>query len=101
MDYSFVPYYYGPFSRQLEADIDLLKFFGYIIEKPKIVDEEQGVVRYDYSLTIKGRQKVESELQKLPRRELEKMQENLQELCRIPTSLLILTAKSIASEQTQ
>lgn len=100
-DYSFVRYYYGPFSRQLEHDIDILKFFGYISEKTKVISEEQHVVRYDYSLTDKGRQKVRSELQKLPGKELEKMQTSIQELCRLPPSLLILTAKSIASEQTQ
>lgn len=51
-DYNFVPYDYGPFSKQLYNDLDSLEEAGLIkVDEEDMVD---GKVKYTYHLTDRG-----------------------------------------------
>lgn len=56
--YDFIAYDYGPFAKEIYDDIDTLVRRGLVDEDPKELDD--GVIKYDYKLTKKGKQLVES-----------------------------------------
>ncbi|MGI0093497.1 MAG: hypothetical protein ACREA8_05290 [Nitrosotalea sp.] len=51
-NYDFVPHNYGPYSRELQNDIDSLIHDGYIIMNLKTV--EDGKIKYEYAITGDG-----------------------------------------------
>lgn len=53
-EYEFVPYDYGPFSKEIYDDIDKLVSRGLVEERPEKLDD--GVITYNYTLTDKGRE---------------------------------------------
>jgi uncharacterized protein YwgA len=59
--YGFMPYHYGPFSRQLYFDVNLLKKQGLVNETVRL-EEEKGVYR-EFSLTNQGIDEVRNLLQ--------------------------------------
>ena len=59
--YGFMPYHYGPFSRQLYRDIEWLKQKGLVAVKSHSTDGE-GVYR-EFHLTSEGKREVERVLQ--------------------------------------
>ena len=63
--YEFVPYHYGPYSRELVEDLDQLKEIGLVDEGMNT--DDYGVLRYDYKLTSEGGQLAEEIEQKLGR----------------------------------
>jgi uncharacterized protein YwgA len=62
--YSFRPYHYGPYCRDIYSDIDLLKSDGVINEEQK-TDAYGGIVRV-FSLTCKGISDVREMIKKEP-----------------------------------
>ena len=58
--YSFRPYHYGPYCKEIYSDIDLLEKDGVVQEEPK-VDNCGGIVRV-FSLTPQGIAEVQSML---------------------------------------
>lgn len=61
--YRFEPYDYGPFSTGLYDDLDALIEKGLIDERVEEIDNEEGVVKYEYQLQPDGRQFIEDHLQ--------------------------------------
>jgi len=59
--YGFMPYHYGPFSRQLYRDVDWLEQKGLVEVKSYPIDD-QGVYR-EFKLTSEGKREVECLLQ--------------------------------------
>jgi len=92
LTYEFKPHYYGPFSRELERDAELLKLLGYIVETPESLGE--GLIRYSYMLSEKGIERAKELVDSNP--ELaEKLKETLDKFEQIPTQILVLMAKSV------
>ena len=60
--YSFMPYHYGPFSRQLYFDINWLRSKGLVKERTYLADRT-GLYR-EFKLTPEGTREVESLIQK-------------------------------------
>jgi len=60
--YSFMPYHYGPFSRQLYFDVNWLQRKGLVEERTHLADRT-GVYR-EFKLTPNGIREVESLIQK-------------------------------------
>ena len=50
--YEFVPHDYGPYSRELQSDIDYLIREGHVTEERKT--REEGKIKYVYSITKDG-----------------------------------------------
>ena len=50
--YDFAPHDYGPYSQELQSDIDYLIKEGYVIEERKT--REEGKIKYAYSITKNG-----------------------------------------------
>lgn len=50
--YDFEPHDYGPYSKELQSDIDHLIKEGYVSEKRKT--REEGKIKYAYSITKEG-----------------------------------------------
>jgi uncharacterized protein YwgA len=59
-DYDFIPYDYGPFSKKLYDDLDYLSKKGLIDDIEEEMDD--GQVKYNYKITSKGEEFVESQL---------------------------------------
>lgn len=52
--YPFVPYHYGPFSRELIEDLEQLDQLGFVNVEVEPMDSEGKINRYLYSLTDGG-----------------------------------------------
>ncbi len=50
--YDFNPHDYGPYSQELQDDIDYLIVENYLSEEKRTIDE--GKIRYEYSITREG-----------------------------------------------
>ena len=96
--YRFIPYHYGPYSRELVEDLDQLNEFGLIEE---VVSPQETVTRYDYVLTTEGEQlakEIESHLSKEETTNLKREYNKWKDL---PTFELIARAKFHMSEGQQ
>ncbi len=58
LGFEFIPYYYGPYSEELADSIQSLIGAGYVNEEAN--EFMPGVYQYNYSLTERGRQAIES-----------------------------------------
>lgn len=50
--YDFIPHDYGPYSQELQNDIDYLIKEGFLTEDRRTI--EGGKIKYEYSITTKG-----------------------------------------------
>ena len=94
--YEFVPYHYGPYSRELVEDLDQLEEFGLVDEVMNT--DEYGVIRYDYLLTNEGAQLVEEIQLKLGKDELRNLMKAYDEWKDRRTYELIALAKFTMAE---
>jgi uncharacterized protein YwgA len=53
--YDFEPYHYGPFSRGLLGDLEILEGEGLLSVKFQKLDSQGRITQYLYSLTVAGR----------------------------------------------
>lgn len=90
-DYRFIPYYYGPYSAELQLEINLLEAAGLIQVTP------QDGSLYMHRLTQEGERIATKIEQKMEPSEKEKLEETLKNYKRKSTRLLIREAKRIAS----
>jgi uncharacterized protein YwgA len=95
--YKFVPYHYGPYSRELVEDLDQLKEFGLVDETMNT--DEYGVIRYDYSLTSEGTQLAKEIEQRLGREGSRDVMKAYDEWKERRTFELIALAKFTMSEE--
>lgn len=66
--YSFMPYYYGPFSRQLYVDLNWLESKG-LVEERSFTKDDEGIYR-EFRLTTNGVMDVEALIAQKDMREI-------------------------------
>lgn len=89
--YNFIPYYYGPYSRDLQLELNLLEAAGYVQVTPK------GGYLYVHCLTEEGKKaarEVEHKMEKSERDELSATSKSYQGRS---TPSLISEAKKLAT----
>lgn len=87
IEYKFVPNLFGPYSRSLQTDIDVLSFLGFVSVRPSIP--------YMHLLTKKGLQKTQEVERKMDPSELERLTCAIAEMRTMSTERLTRTAKSL------
>lgn len=88
--YDFIPYYYGPYSQDLQIEIDLLEAADVVDVKPA------GGILYVHGLTKKGKAAAKEIEQKMRKDEIEKLSKILNKYKRRSTNSLISEAKNLA-----
>ena len=89
LGYRFVPYYFGPYSKNLQLDINLLKLMGLLEVHPTIA--------YIHKLTRKGSRKANEVESRIDSRDLPRLINAIAEMRNVPTSTLINEAKALMS----
>jgi len=87
--YDFIPYHYGPYSQELQVELNLLEAAGLVQVKP----EDKNL--YVYSLTEEGKNVARKIEQKMDRTELEKLVNGLRYYKKKKTRFLIKMAKEL------
>jgi len=85
--YKFIPYLFGPYSKALQTDINLLSFLGLTSVRP--------TMPYLHTLTPKGLQKAWEIEQKMNKDELKKILCAVKEMKELSTDTMTKMAKSI------
>ena len=68
--YHFSKYLYGPFSSELLSDLDSLSLQNFIVQRSIPLDQEGKVIRWEYSLTDRGAERVRNFIGTRPVQEL-------------------------------
>jgi uncharacterized protein YwgA len=94
-EFSFRPYFYGPYSEQLAEAVNVLEAVGLVVEVEDILPS--GIIQYDCFLTKKG-EKVAEDI--LSRGEHEKtllshLKTAVSKISNLETSELVFLAKSV------
>jgi len=92
--FSFIPYYYGPYSLELNQTIQKLKELGLIQEQETYTGWH---IRYDYELTREGIEFLRRHRDQIDDQTEERITNSLRELEGISLDTLIIAAKSIMS----
>jgi uncharacterized protein YwgA len=99
--FNFRPYYYGPYSDELSNLISFLNALNFTVERAEFLD--LGVIRFNYTLTERGKKYLEDIEKKLDKKTLkiiQKLKESITELSTVDTSKLIAEAKLLMSKET-
>jgi len=98
--YDFKPYFYGPYSSELQNDINLLTELGVCREEIKTVavDIIPGW-KYTYILSDAGKKLAEYIEKKLDEQYLEKFKEHVRKIEKLSTGALILMSKYVLSKK--
>lgn len=91
MFYKFMPYYYGPYSDDLQSDIDILSRLGII--SVETVSLSEGRVLYVHTLTDKGKRLTNKIEKEMPNKQIKQLQSALNELNNLETEDLVKSAK--------
>ena len=89
-NYKFIPYHYGPYSQDLQYEIDMLNALGLIDINP-----EDGIL-YSHQLTAEGKKAADKMEEKIDPAELRKIISAIDKLRSKSTESLIKQAKKIA-----
>jgi len=95
--YRFMPYYYGPYSDDMQSDIDMLSLLDLI--KVETISLGQGVLLYDHSLTPIGESVVKEIEEGIPSNQKEKLRSALNELKTLKTDKLVENAKGLMKQK--
>jgi len=95
--YRFMPYYYGPYSNDMQSDIDMLSLLDLI--KVETISLGQGVLLYDHSLTPRGEKVVEEIEEGIPSNQKKKLRSALNELKTLKTDKLVENAKGLMKQK--
>lgn len=98
--FNFRPYYYGPYSDELSNLISFLNALNFTEEKAEFL--ELGVIRFNYTLTERGKKYVENAEKNLDKETLEiikKLKKSITELSTVDTPKLIAEAKSLMNKE--
>jgi uncharacterized protein YwgA len=90
MKYKFIPYLYGPYSRAVQTDVDLLNFLGLVSVRPALP--------YLHMLTRKGLDKAREIEGRMNQPEREKLRCILTEMKGLSTDRLTRAAKAIMQQ---
>jgi len=94
--FSFRPYYYGPYSDELSNLMSFLSAINFTEERAEFL--EPGIIRFNYTLTERGRrciEKVENNLDEETFEIIKKLKKSIEELSAQDTATLIAKAKSL------
>ncbi len=91
LNYNFIPYYYGPYSTELQLEIDLLEAAGLV----QVVPQDGNL--YTHRLTPEGERAVLEIERKMEASERTKLEGALRNYKRISTGSLIRKAKQLAA----
>jgi len=91
LSYKFMPYYYGPYSDDLQSDIDILSRLDIINVEP--VSLFEGRVLYVHTLTDKGKYLAKKIEKEIPNEQIKQLQSALDELNNLETEDLVKIAK--------
>lgn len=98
--FSFRPYYYGPYSDELSNLMSFLNAINFTEEKVELI--EPGIIRFNYTLTERGKKYVENVEKNLDKETLEiveKLKKSIAELSIQDTPTLIAKAKSLMNKE--
>ncbi len=93
-NYNFTSYLYGPYSPQLQNDIDLLVRMGYL-------KESNDGIMYSYEMTRLGRENAKRIQKRFTKKQLKKMDGYLDELKNVNTEDLVSQSKSIMAKKVE
>lgn len=99
--FNFRPYYYGPYSDELSNLISFLNALNFTEERAEFLD--LGIIRFNYTLTEKGKKYVENTEKNLDDetlRIIKKLKESIKELSTVDTPKLIAEAKILMNKET-
>ena len=99
--FRFRPYYYGPYSDELSNLMSFLNALNFTEERAEFL--EPGIIRFNYTLTERGRKYIENVEKKLDKETLKiikKLKESIAELSTQGTSTLITKAKLLMRKET-
>lgn len=99
--FNFRPYYYGPYSDELSNLISFLNALNFTVERAEFLD--LGIIRFNYTLTERGKkylENIEKKLDKETLKTIQKLKESITELSTVDTSKLIAEAKLLMSKET-
>ncbi len=94
-DFSFRPYFYGPYSEQLAEAMNVLEAVGLVVEVEDPLPS--GIIQYDYFLTKKGEKVAEDIVSKRvhDKNLLSTLKTAMAEISNLETSELVTMAKSV------
>lgn len=92
-----MPYYYGPYSDDMQSDIDMLSLLDLI--KVDITSIGEGVLRYEHSLSPKGSIVADEIEKRLRPSQREQLKTALNELKDIETDKLVENAKKLMKQK--
>lgn len=99
--FNFKPYYYGPYSDELSNLISFLNALNFTEEKAEFLN--LGVIRFNYTLTERGKKYIENAEKNLDKETLEvikKLKKSIAELSTVDTPKLIAEAKILMNKET-
>jgi uncharacterized protein YwgA len=91
LNYNFIPYYYGPYSHELQLEINLLEAAGLV----QVVPKDRTL--YVHSLTVEGHHAVAEIERRMDVSEKEKLQKAIRNYRKKSTMSLIKEAKQLAN----
>lgn len=98
--FNFRPYYYGPYSDELSNLISFLNALNFTEEIAEFLDI--GVIRFNYTITERGKKYVENAERNLDKETLEiikRLKRSITELSTVDTPKLIAEAKSLMNRE--
>jgi len=90
LGYDFIPYHYGPYSQDLQLEVDLLEAAGLLQIRPR-----DGIL-YMHSLTEEGEAAARETEQEMDEAERDRLSKALRKYGRRSTNSLIKEAKKLA-----
>jgi len=90
--YTFIPYLHGPYSKELQMDLNLLCLLG-------LVDEKREGFTYQYALTDKGKKVLKEARRRLGTETDSTIKKACKEYSNIGTPELVIRAKSLQSSE--
>jgi len=97
LSYRFMPYYYGPYSDDMQSDIDMLSLLDLL--KVEVVSLGEGVLRYEHNLSPKGSEVAEEIEKQLSSNQKRQLQSALNELKDVETDKLVEKAKELMKQK--
>jgi len=95
--YRFMPYYYGPYSDDLQSDVRMLSLLDLI--KVETTSLGRGVLQYDHSLSPQGT-KVAKEIQRsIPSAKRKELLSAARALSTLNTNQLVVNAKKLMKQK--
>jgi len=97
ISYKFMPYYYGPYSGELQNDIDIFANLGLVDIVVNFLDD--GRFRYEHRLTDRGREIAENFEKTYSKEQIKELKKALNKLEKYDLQKLVKKAKEIMKQK--